>query len=265
MLPLAKLAAVLPLLASHCAAQSFVVSGGQIFTPGFAVVNAPQPGTPLGGETLHISLDITANGKLNIPPYVDESPSLIHNISVFLYSYNTGRNFTVVNLDEAPDGDIMAQEPGSSVKHINWRWPDCLVGDGQPRDADSDRGVYNISIRQSFRLNDAEHYTVFDLPIAVTNNIPQMNNRPACDSVSNAMMAPEDIDMSSTQAVGVLFAPGDSTVVEAVLPEEFDGENGLGGQKPEATPEDGIGAAGSLDWRSGAHWLSLLSLAVAFL
>lgn len=79
------------------------------------------------------------------------------------------------------------------------------------------------------------------------------------------MMAPEDIDMSSTQAVGVLFAPGDSTVVEAVLPDEFDGENGLGGQKPEATPEDGIGAAGSLDWRSGAHWLSLLSLAVAFL
>lgn len=49
MLPHAKLAALLPLLAYSAAAQSFTVSNGQIFTPGFAVVNAPQPGTPLGG------------------------------------------------------------------------------------------------------------------------------------------------------------------------------------------------------------------------
>jgi hypothetical protein len=29
--------------------QEFIISNGQIFTPGFAVLNAPQPGTPLGG------------------------------------------------------------------------------------------------------------------------------------------------------------------------------------------------------------------------
>lgn len=50
MLSLAKLAAVLPLV-SRCAADSFTVSNGQIFTPGFVVVNAPQPGTPMGGGT----------------------------------------------------------------------------------------------------------------------------------------------------------------------------------------------------------------------
>lgn len=34
---------------SLAAAQSFTTSNGQIFTPGFVVLNAPQPGTPLGG------------------------------------------------------------------------------------------------------------------------------------------------------------------------------------------------------------------------
>jgi hypothetical protein len=92
-----------------------------------------------------------------------------------------------------------------------------------------------------------------------------MDARPSCDQVNNNIIAPEDIDMSSTQAVGVLFAPGDTTAVEVILPDEFDGENGLGGQKPEATPEDGIGGAASLDWRGGAHWLCLVTVAGAFL
>ena len=81
---------------------------------------------------------MTANGKLDLPPYVAESPSQIRNITIFLFSYQTGRNFTVASTD------IMGQEPGSTVKHINWVWPDCLVGDGQPKTLDSDRGVYNV-------------------------------------------------------------------------------------------------------------------------
>lgn len=32
-------------------AQNFTVRNGQIFTPGFVVLNAPQPNTPLGGGT----------------------------------------------------------------------------------------------------------------------------------------------------------------------------------------------------------------------
>ncbi|SPO00842.1 uncharacterized protein DNG_03590 [Cephalotrichum gorgonifer] len=267
MLPLAKLAALLPLLASQCMAQSFTISNGQIFTPGFAIVNAPQPGTPLGGDDLHISLDVTANGRLNLPPYVEDSPSQIRNISVFLYSYTTGRNFTVAHPSQGNDsaalGDIMAQEDGSTVKHINWKWPDCLIGDGQPRDLDSDRGIYNISIRQNFRLNDEDHYTIFDLPISVTNRIEDLGgDRPSCDELDNDMIALEDIDAASANAVGVLFAPGDSTQVEAVFPED-DPENGLGGSRREGTPADGLGGAGSLDWRGAARWACLAALAGA--
>jgi hypothetical protein len=75
----------------------------------------------------------------------EDSPSQIHNITIFLYSYKTGNNFTVTNGTEGENGaslgDIMRQEEGSTVKHVNWVWPDCLVGDGNSGD---DRGAYNV-------------------------------------------------------------------------------------------------------------------------
>lgn len=42
--------AVTSLLATRCTAeQTFTIHRGQIFTPGFAIVNSPQPWTPMGG------------------------------------------------------------------------------------------------------------------------------------------------------------------------------------------------------------------------
>lgn len=100
-------------------------------------------------DTIEVALDVSADGKLNLPPYGSDSPSQIYNITIFLYSYDTGRNFTITNgtatANNASLGDIMLSEPGSTVKHVKWHWPDCLVGDGQPTSTDSDRGVYNVS------------------------------------------------------------------------------------------------------------------------
>ncbi|KAI0523761.1 hypothetical protein F5B22DRAFT_633870 [Xylaria bambusicola] len=208
----------MPLILASASAADFVISNGQIFTPGFAILDAPQPGTPLGGDTIEVALDVSANGKLNLPPYDPDSPSLIHNITIFLYSYDTGRNFTITNgtasENNASLGDIMLSEPGSTVKHVKWTWPDCLIGDGQPDSPDSDRGEYNISIRQNFRLNDEDHYTIFDVPISVTNRIDFAGNNPACDSVDNPLLTPEEIDAEAANNVGVLFAPGDATVIQ---------------------------------------------------
>lgn len=287
-------------------------------------------------DTLHISLDVTANGQLPLPPLDADSPSQIFNITVFLYSYSTGRNFTVSNgtaagQDDASLGNIMEQEPGSTVKHINWVWPDCLVGDGQPEGDDSDRGAYNvshlnavvdlgldkganrssqISIRQNFRLNGEDHYTIFDVPISVTNRIEESDDRPSCDVLTNRLLSPEDIDAESANAVGVLFAPDDATEVDFEegrgnddenddddddddvgdeQDDDGDADNGngggnndnggatngdndkggpgdgdsndnaddppFGGQREEATPEDGLGAGATL----GVSWTLLLA------
>jgi hypothetical protein len=43
--------ALLSLWVASALAADFVTSGGQIFTPGFAILDSPQPGTPLGGGT----------------------------------------------------------------------------------------------------------------------------------------------------------------------------------------------------------------------
>ncbi|KAK8033136.1 hypothetical protein PG991_002534 [Apiospora marii] len=246
------------LVASRSQALIFTIANGQIFTPGFAILDAPQPGTPLGGDTIEVALDVSANGKLMLPPYGADSPSQIHNITIFMYSYDTGRNFTITNgtatVGGSTLGDIMKSEPGSTVKHVKWHWPGCLVGDGQPGSADSDRGAYNItitnareqiSIRQNFRLNGEDHYTVFDVPISVTNKIDFTGNNPPCDSVNNPLLTPEEIDATSANTVGILFAPGDATQIEQT---GVTGQNGLGG------------GLGSPSWSKTASWLAATCL-----
>jgi len=232
-------------------AQAIV--NGQIFTPGIAIVNAPQPNTPLGGgksrkpytcthsltslDTLHISLDVSANGKLQLPPYPSNLLSAIHNITIFLSSYETGRNLTVTNGTATENnstlGDVMLQEQGSTVKHINWIWPDCLVGNGPPANKDSDRGLYNvgwfpewfdkhadfvkISIRQNFRLNGTEQYTIFDLPIQVTNSISESANRSSCDSLSNPLLDWNEVKTSASNFTMVPGSPIEAKGGGAVL------------------------------------------------
>jgi hypothetical protein len=215
---------------------------------------------------MEVALDVSANGRLPLPPYPDDSQSKIHNITIFLYSYGTGKNFTITNgtatANNASLGDIMLSEPGSTVKHVRWMWPDCLVGDGQPTTVGNARGVYNISIRQNFRLNGADHYTIFDLPISVTNRIEPNLLRPACDSLNNPLLTPEEINVAGANNVPVLFAPGDATSVQTSG--SGSSSSGLGPDKPAATG-GGLGSAGSsVSWRSGTYWVCLAGVVIAF-
>ena len=85
------------------------------------------------------------------------------------------KNFTISNVTTStpPFADIMNQESGQTVKHINFEWPDCLVGNNNDDDGATARGDYNISIHQNYRLNGVNRYTIFNLPISVTNSISQ--------------------------------------------------------------------------------------------
>jgi len=176
------------------------IVNGQIYTPGIAIIDAPQPNTPEGGDFLQVALDISSDGQLSLPPYTENAPSKINNITIFLASYVTGKNFTITNgtasANNASLGDILFQEPGSTVKHVNWIWPDCLVGNGGVG-AGSARGPYNISIHQNFRLNGTDLYTIFDLPIEVTNSIPANDSRPSCDSLNNDLLTQEELEESA--------------------------------------------------------------------
>lgn len=281
---------LLALLSRALNAQQIV--NGQIYTPGIAIFDAPQPNTPLGGgesfsirfqsftnnkkDLLQVALDVTSDGQLQLPPYPSNPTSAIFNITLFLSSYTTGKNFTISNgtatAGNASFGEIMQQEPSSTVKHVNWVWPDCLVGNGVPSSNDNtSRGDYNacyarllmvlcdtderqISIHQNFRLNGTNLYTIFNLPIHVTNEIPSESDRPSCDSLNNEMLSEAALNASANTFVRI---PG--TAIET------SGKGtGIGGQSPDTSPSDGLGTGQTVDWRTGAHWIWLGSFAMMF-
>ncbi|OAP63234.1 hypothetical protein AYL99_02461 [Fonsecaea erecta] len=210
------------------ATANFTIVNGQIYTPGLAIVDAPQPFTPEGGDYLQVAIDISGDGRIPQPPYSPDVETGILNITMFLFSYVTGLNLTISNGTsygwlydsvEAPEfhchsttsqgfqnagcAEIMAQESGSTVKHVNWAWPDCLVGEGsEDPEASSIRGSYNVSIHQSFRINGTGYYTIFNLPIQVTNSIPNATQlatsgtRPTCVLRQNSLQNQTSQDAS---------------------------------------------------------------------
>lgn len=191
LISLMRCAPLIAALTATVAAQGFQESNGQLFTSGLAILNSPQPDTPLGGDTLHVSIDVSGNGRLDLPPYAGNFQNGIGKLTMFLYSEVTGLNLTITNgtfngwsddtletpeflcngtLNDGEENagcqDVMLQETSSTVKHINWIWPDCLVGDGgadngncnsdAPLDDCPDgtaRGPYNVSNCQSYCLN----------------------------------------------------------------------------------------------------------------
>lgn len=101
------------------------------------------------------------------------------------------------------------------------------------------------------------------MPISVTNSIEQKDGRPSCDALNNPLLTAEQLNATTANSIGVLFAPGDSTTIEVKSGSGSD--DGLGGTKPEATPGDGLGAGASLRWRDGAYWLCLVSIGAALM
>lgn len=208
---------VVALLLFAALTSAFDIYNGQIYPPGLVIIDSPQPGTPEGGDILQVALDISGDGKLSLPPYTSGDETRFNNITIYLYSYDTGKNLTITNgtatANNASLGNILLQEPGSTVKHVDWLWPSCLVGNGQT--SNSDRGNYNISIHQNFLLNGRGYYTIFDLPISVTNSIEANSSRPSCDELDNTLLSPEQENVAGTDAgVPAVFAPNSTTTVE---------------------------------------------------
>ena len=135
--------------------NNFTIVNGQIYTPGLAIIDAPQPFTPEGGDFLQVAIDVSGDGRLPLPPYYPNIGTGLFNITLFLTSYVTGLNLTISNgttagwvntsaeapiygcnnssttsFQNAGCQEVMLQESSSTVKHVNWIWPDCLVGNG---------------------------------------------------------------------------------------------------------------------------------------
>jgi hypothetical protein len=167
-------------------------------------------------DNLQVAIDVSGNGQLPWPPSTQPNASTrFHGINLFLTSESLSHNFTISNSTTPPSntsyvGPVLDLEPSSTVKHVNWIWPECLVGDGSGS-KDSARGSYNISMHQSFQWNGTDYYTVFDLPISVTNSIPKSDDRIDCDLLENKLLTTAEIDESSDKLPGQPWVEGSST------------------------------------------------------
>jgi hypothetical protein len=171
----------------------------------------------ISSDTLQVAIDVSGDGKLPWPPSTQSSnaPTLFHNITIFLTSYTTLLNLTISNGSTVPTGNtayvgpVLSLEPTSTVKHVNWVWPACLVGNGDG----SPRGAYNISLHQSFRWNGTDYYTVFDLPISVTNSISNdsTTERVNCAEIENPVLNVSQIANSCDTLAGSPWITTNST------------------------------------------------------
>jgi hypothetical protein len=102
-----------------------------------------------------------------------------------------------------------------------------------------------ISIRQNFRLNGTNMYTIFDLPVQVTSDIPTNSSRPSCDSLDNEFLSQEALNTSANTFTRI---PGSA----------LETKNSSG--------NIGLGAGVAVDWKAAAHWLwiSVFGLMLAF-
>jgi hypothetical protein len=82
-------------------------------------------------------------------------------------------------------------------------------------------------------MNGSDEYTIFDLPIHVTNSIPVQSNRPSCASLNNTLWNQSALVQSANNFTRI---PG--------TPIQGDGKTGADG---------GLGGAGMLNWRTGVH------------
>lgn len=105
-------------------------------------------------------------------------------------------------------------------------------------------------------MNGTSMYTIFDLPIRVTNSIPAAPNRPPCDTLDNPML-----DEATLNASASWFTRVAGTSIET----EGTG-SGIGGLKPQAQPQDGLGGAGALNWGTGLHslWMAVFVFMFAY-
>lgn len=131
----------------------------------------------------------------------------------------------------------MEQEPESTVKHVNWYWPECFSGedDDGDNDEDSARGDSNISLHQYFRWNGTEYFTVFDLPISVANGIENRGNRTDCGMLENERLSSSKVNASVSELPSQPWIGGDV-------------KSGV---------SDGSGAAGMVRWNTGVLLMGL--------
>ncbi|KAF7339975.1 hypothetical protein MVEN_01915200 [Mycena venus] len=131
---------------------------GQFFTQGLSIIDSPSPQNPgHAGSPIPIAIDVSGDGKLPASATSNGSDSTRYELlEIYLVSAETKINITV----SAGPG-LLANESGSTVKHVNWPIPTCIPA-----------GNYNLTFYETSLFNNTGVFTITPIPIPISNASP---------------------------------------------------------------------------------------------
>ncbi|KAI0724427.1 hypothetical protein C8T65DRAFT_704297 [Cerioporus squamosus] len=135
-----------------------VVNAQNSVNNGLSVLDSPAPNTlapPI------IALQVSAGTA---------GPFAYNSLEVYLVSATTNSNLTV-----SAGPQLLTQEPGSTVKHLDWPVATCLS-----------TGDYNLTLYESSTLNGTSYFSIMSIPVQIRNDGVVDTN---CSSPVNALLA----------------------------------------------------------------------------
>jgi len=177
------------MLAAYGSLAQAQLINGQYYTAGLAIIDAPAPNTPFqAGANMPIAVEMSGDGKLPAQSYSPNSSetTAFLNFQIYLVSSQTNTNITISNGTDA--GNMLAQEPGSTVKHLNFLIPTCLAA-----------GPYNITYYELSRINNSEYYTITPLALQISNPHQNTSNTGNCTALAPPAQQPQPASPPQTQ------------------------------------------------------------------
>ncbi|THH03228.1 hypothetical protein EW145_g6427 [Phellinidium pouzarii] len=160
--------------------QAFL-NNGQFFTKALAINDSPAPGSPQhAGSNLVIAVELSGNGKIPQSAFAPGSGASTRydSLELYLVSSQTDSNFTVSN-----GTGLLTQEPGSTVKHLNWPIPSCVSP-----------GTYNLTYYESSHINNE----VRIVNIYTFENPNKNGDASHCNIISNQLQVQPQADSAPT-------------------------------------------------------------------
>ncbi|TFL06660.1 hypothetical protein BDV98DRAFT_559783 [Pterulicium gracile] len=133
------------------------VVNGQIHTNGLAIVNAPAMNSQLhAGSDLHLSVEVSANGKLSASSFLPGSSESTRYDSLEVYLVSSRNK---VNLTISGNTTILELEGSSTVKHLNWKIPTCVT-----------TGEYGLTLYEGSHVDGQARFAITAIPIQIQNS-----------------------------------------------------------------------------------------------
>ncbi|KAH7091872.1 hypothetical protein BKA62DRAFT_663783 [Auriculariales sp. MPI-PUGE-AT-0066] len=161
---------------------------GQQYTLGLSIISAPSANSQFNAPgNLPIAIDVSGNGKLSSQSGSAATSSRFSSLEIYLVSATVNVNVTV----SGPDAGLLSQESGSTVKHVDYLFPECLPA-----------GAYNLTLYDSGVFENQAYFTITSVPLTLHSNVAAGSTVSCVTSTRPATQPQADAPLSAVPFLG---------------------------------------------------------------